>query len=96
VCTVRPDGKDVSQLTHTRLEATTLMQNGHQTEKRLVFTSGRMGFKDEERYTSAPQPYGEIFVLKYDGTQVEQLTDNQWEDGAPAWQPHKASPSRPG
>ena len=27
--------------------------------------------------------YGEIFVMKYDGTEVEQLTDNQWEDGGP-------------
>jgi len=26
--------------------------------------------------------------MRYDGTQVEQLTDNQWEEGGPAWQPH--------
>jgi len=26
------------------------------------------------------------FVMRYDGTGVEQLTDKQWEDGAPAWQ----------
>jgi hypothetical protein len=25
--------------------------------------------------------------MRYDGTGVEQLTDNQWEDGTPAWQP---------
>lgn len=35
----------------------------------------------------APQPYGELFVMRYDGTHVQQLTDNQWEDGGPAWQP---------
>lgn len=46
-----------------------------------------MGFKDEALYSGAPQPYGEIFVMRYDGTVVEQLTDNQWEDGGPAWQP---------
>jgi hypothetical protein len=46
-----------------------------------------MGFKDEVTYTDAPQPYGEIFVMRYDGTGVEQLTDNQWEEGTPAWQP---------
>ena len=34
-----------------------------------------------------PQPYGELFVMRYDGTDVQQLTDNQWEDGTPAWQP---------
>jgi hypothetical protein len=46
-----------------------------------------MGFKDEGVYTDAPQPYGELFVMRYDGTHVEQITDNQWEDGTPAWQP---------
>ena len=45
-----------------------------------------MGFKDEVVYRDAPQPYGEIFVMRYDGTGVEQLTDNQWEDGTPAWE----------
>jgi Tol biopolymer transport system component len=53
----------------------------------IAFTSSRMGFKDEAVYTDAPQPYGEIFVMRHDGTAVEQLTDNEWEDGTPAWQP---------
>jgi hypothetical protein len=25
--------------------------------------------------------------MRYDGSGVEQLTDNQWEEGTPAWQP---------
>ncbi len=55
-----------------------------------MFTSSRMGFKDEAFNTDlGAQPYGEIFVMRYDGTQVEQLTDNQWEDGVPAWLPNK-------
>src|SRR6478672_3686650 len=53
----------------------------------IVFTSSRMGFKDEVTYTDAPQPYGELFVMRYDGSDVQQLTDNQWEDGTPAWRP---------
>ena len=53
----------------------------------IVFASTRMGFKDEGTYTDAPQPYGELFVMRYDGSGLEQLTDNQWEDGTPAWQP---------
>ena len=53
----------------------------------ILFASTRLGFKDEMTYTDAPQPYGEIFVMRYDGTNVQQLTDNQWEDGTPAWQP---------
>ena len=52
----------------------------------IVFTSSRMGFKDEVTYTDAPQP-GELFVMRYDGSDVQQLTDNQWEDGTPAWRP---------
>jgi len=54
---------------------------------RLLFTSSRMGFKDEALYTGAPQPYGEIFVMRADGSGVEQLTDDQWEEGGPAWLP---------
>ena len=38
-------------------------------------------------YTDAPQPYGELFVMRYDGARVEQLTDNQWEEGTPTWRP---------
>jgi hypothetical protein len=31
--------------------------------------------------------------MNADGTHVEQLTDNQWEDGGPAWLPAKVAPS---
>ena len=55
----------------------------------IMFSSSRMGFKDEAIYTDAPQPYGELFVMRYDGSEVRQLTDNQWEDATPAWQPEK-------
>jgi len=87
VFTVRPDGKDARQLTHSKGNDA---QPAWSTDgEKIVFASTRMGFKDEALYTSAPQPYGELFVMRYDGTQVEQLTDNQWEDGGPAWQPQK-------
>ena len=33
----------------------------------ILFASTRMGFKDEATYTDAPQPYGEIFVMRADG-----------------------------
>jgi hypothetical protein len=52
-----------------------------------------MGFKDETLYTGSPQPYGEIFVMNSDGTHVEQLTDDQWEEGGPAWQAHPPAPT---
>jgi Tol biopolymer transport system component len=86
VMTIHPDGSDLTQLTHTHGNEAHLAwsPDGEQ----LLFTSSRMGFKDEALYTNAPQPYGEIFLMRYDGTQVQQLTDDQWEEGGPAWQPH--------
>ncbi|HEX2918407.1 MAG TPA: hypothetical protein VHN81_07785 [Edaphobacter sp.] len=90
VMTVHPDGKNVTQLTHTHGNEAHLAWSPDGT--RLLFTSSRTGFKDEALYTGAPQPYGKIFVMDYDGTHVEQLTDDQWEEGAPAWQPHHPVP----
>jgi TolB protein len=51
-----------------------------------------MGFKDEVAYTGAPQPYGEIFVIRYDGAHADHLTDNQWEEGTPGGEPMAPSP----
>jgi Tol biopolymer transport system component len=87
VFTIRPDGTGLKQLTNTHGNDAHLAWSPD--GERLLFCSSRMGFKDEVLLTSAPQPYGEVFVMRYDGTQVEQLTDNQWEEGGPAWQPHK-------
>jgi hypothetical protein len=50
-----------------------------------VFTSARMGFKDERVLSTTPQTYGELFVIRVDGTGLRRLTDNQWEDGTPIW-----------
>jgi Tol biopolymer transport system component len=85
IYTVKPDGSGVKRLTNTR--GTDAHQAWSPDGEHIVFASSRMGFKDEVTYTDAPQPYGEIFVMRYDGSNVQQLTDNQWEDGTPAWQP---------
>jgi len=87
VYTVHPDGKDVKRLTHSKGNEAHL--NWSPDGQRILFATTRMGFKDEALYTSSPQPYGELFVMRFDGTQVEQITDNQWEDAGPAWQPKK-------
>ena len=63
--------------------------------EQIAFTSSRMGFKDEITYTDSPQPYGEIFAMRLDGTNVQQLTDNQREDGTPAWQPPGVAKTKP-
>ena len=85
VFTIRPDGSDVRRLTST--PGNDAHMGWSADGEQIVFASSRMGFKDEVMYTDAPQPYGELFVMRYDGSDVRQLTDNQWEDGTPAWRP---------
>ena len=89
VFTIRPDGTGVKQLTNVHGNEAHMAWSPD--GEHIVFASTRMGFKDEATYLDAPQPYGEIFVMRYDGTDVRQLTDNQWEEGTPAWQPTPAS-----
>ena len=86
IFTIHPDGSGLKQLTN--MHGINAHLAWSPDGERLLFCSSRMGFKDEAVLIGAPQPYGEIFVMRYDGTEVEQLTDNQWEDGGPAWQPH--------
>ncbi|XP_010521281.1 PREDICTED: uncharacterized protein LOC104800217 isoform X2 [Tarenaya hassleriana] len=38
------------------------------------------------------QPYGEIFTVKLDGSDLRRLTHNSFEDGTPAWAPKFISP----
>ena len=77
--TVRPDGTDLRRLTHAPgNDAHSAWCAGGEW---IVFSSSRTGFKDEMAlYDSVPQPYGEIFAMRADGTDVRQLTDNKWED----------------
>ena len=85
IYSIAPDGSGLKRLT------TTPGNDAHQgwspDGSHIVFASARFGFKDEAIYTNAPQPYGDIFVMRADGTDVQQLTDNQWEEGTPAWRP---------
>jgi TolB protein len=92
IFSIRPDGKDLKRLTNSHGNEAHL--GWSPDGQKLLFASARMGFKDEFMYTLAPQPYGEIFVMNFDGTHVEQLTDNQWEDAGAAWQGHKGSGAR--
>ena len=91
--TVRPDGTDVRRLTHAPgNDAHSAWCAGGEW---VVFSSSRTGFKDEMAlYDSVPQPYGEIFAMRADGTDVRQLTDNKWEDSGAVCVPEGVGPLR--
>lgn len=60
----------------------------------IVFTSARGGFKDEAPlHPHNPQPYGDLYVMRFDGSALRAITDNQFEDGTPTWMP-SARPRR--
>jgi TolB protein len=97
IYTIRTDGSDVRKLT-----------NSHGNDAHpiwspdgswIVFTSSRKGFKDEAMLNEwGPQPYGDLYVMRADGSDVRQLTDNQFEEATAAWRPdtgpHSASSGR--
>jgi TolB protein len=81
---IRPDGTDVKRLTQSP------GNDAHCTwspdGQWLAFTSARGGFKDEaplHPYNS--QPYGDVYIMRADGSQVQRVTDDQFEEGTPAW-----------
>ncbi|KAJ0972086.1 hypothetical protein J5N97_020045 [Dioscorea zingiberensis] len=56
--------------------------------KRLVFTSDYAGVSAEP--VGNPhhyQPYGDIFTVGIDGSDIRRLTHNSYEDGTPTWAP---------
>jgi TolB protein len=89
ICTIKPDGTGLKQLTHSHGNDAHMAWSPD--GEYIVFASSRKGYKDEVIYTDAPQPYGDIFVMRFDGSDVRQLTDNQWEEGTPGWQPMRKS-----
>jgi TolB protein len=86
VYTIRPDGTALRPL--TKAPGPNVHSVWCAGGDWIVFSSGRMGFKDEMAlYDSVPQPYGEIFAMRADGSDVRQLTDNKWEDASAACRP---------
>jgi TolB protein len=85
IFTIEPDGSNELRLTNA------VGNDAHQgwspDGEFIVFAGSQKGFKDEFIYTPGPQPYGEIYVMRFDGSGLVQLTDNQWEEGTPAWRP---------
>ena len=84
--TVRPDGTGLKRLT------TSSGNDAHATwsfdGQWIAFSSARGGFKDEmPRAEGGGQGAGDIFVMRFDGTDVRRLTDDAFEEATPAFAP---------
>ena len=91
IFTIRPDGTG-------RLRLTSAAGNDSHPAwspdgQWIAFASARGGFKDEAAlHPYNPQPYGDLYVMRADGSDLRQLTDTQFEDGTPTWIPTPAVP----
>ena len=53
------------------------------------------GWREEAAlYDRTFQPYGQIFMMKADGSDKRQLTDSLWEDSMPRFVPKGMPPRR--
>ncbi len=88
LCTIKPDGTGYKRLT---------MSMGHDAHcawspdgQWLAFSSGRGGFQDEAPlHPYNAQPYGNIYVMRADGSDVRRLTDDPYEHGTVTFMPTK-------
>ena len=86
---IRPDGSGLRRLTYTR--GNDAHSEWSPDGEWIAFSTSRQGFKDEFALSlGSPQPYGEICVMRPDGSDVRVLTDNAWEEGAASWIPFRS------
>jgi TolB protein len=90
LCTIKPDGSGFKRLTNS--PGSDAHCGWSSDGKWIAFTSGRGGFQDEAPlHPHNAQPYGKIYVMRADGTDVRKLTDDAYEHGTVAFVP---SPTR--
>ncbi len=85
IYSVKPDGSDLKRLTNSL--GIDMHPVWSPDGKWICFASARGGFKDEHPLTGNPQPYGDLYLMRSDGSEVQPLTDDQFEDGTPTWAP---------
>jgi Tol biopolymer transport system component len=86
IYSIRPDGANLKRL--TQRPGNDAHCSWSPDGQWIAFTSARGGFKDEAAlHPYNPQPYGDLCVMRADGSDVRILTDNQYEEGTPSWVP---------
>jgi Tol biopolymer transport system component len=86
IWTIHPDGTGLKRLTDS--EGNDAHPSWSPDGNFILWSSSRFGWKDEASLTiNQPQPYAELFIMNADGSNQQPLTDNQYEDGTPAWMP---------
>jgi TolB protein len=86
--TIRPDGRELKRLTRSRgNDAHAAWSPDGQW---IAFASARGGFKDEMPVgEGGGQGAGDIFVMRFDGSDVRRLTDDAFEEATPAFAPRR-------
>jgi Tol biopolymer transport system component len=93
--TMRPDGTDVTRLTTSPGNDAHAVWS-HDGEW-IAFASARGGFKDEMPVgEGGGQGAGDIFVMRWDGSDVRRLTDDAFEEATPAFAPILKAPQSGG
>jgi TolB protein len=83
---IHPDGTGLRRITH--IPGNDAHSSWSPDGEWLAFATGAAGFKDEMAlHPHNPQSYGEVAVIRPDGSDFHILTDNPWEDATPRWAP---------
>ncbi|KAM7259442.1 hypothetical protein ACFE04_015183 [Oxalis oulophora] len=90
---IHPNGTGLRKVVQSGLAGRTNHPWFSPDGKSLVFTSDYGGISAEP--ISNPhhfQPYGDIYTVKLDGSDLKRLTHNSYEDGTPSWGPMYMKP----
>ncbi|KQK12221.2 hypothetical protein BRADI_1g02270v3 [Brachypodium distachyon] len=90
---IHPNGTGLRRLVHSADGGRTNHPWFSPDSKSIVFTSDLAAVSAEP--ISNPhhyQPYGEIFTINIDGSGLQRLTHNSFEDGTPSWTPYFLEP----
>lgn len=84
IYSIRPDGSQLRRLTSS--PGNDAHNSWSPDGLWIAFTSARGGFKDESvLHPFNPQPQGDLYVMRADGSELRRLTGNQFEEGTPSF-----------